>query len=79
MSGRYLADLFGGTGGVGRAVNEFGFTSKAWEILHGPDFDLTRPLVQARICRDMRMGKVFALMLAPPAAVSQSPVTAQWW
>ena len=66
LKGGYFADLFGGKGGVGRAINDLGFTSKAWEILHGPDSDLTRLPVQRRICRDMRQGLVLGLMLAPP-------------
>lgn len=66
--GEYVADLFSGHGGVARAVRSQGFTAKEWELLHGPDSDLTRPAVLKRLKRDIFHNRLIAAMLAPPCS-----------
>lgn len=39
--GEYVADFFAGSGRVSRAVRKAGFSAREWEILKGPDGDLT--------------------------------------
>ena len=50
---------------VARAVRSQGFTAKEWELLHGPDSDLTRPAVLKRLKRDIFHNRLIAAMLAP--------------
>lgn len=64
----YLADFFAGTGGVSRAARSLGFSTREWELLHGPDHDLTKPLVQFKIKHDIEKGILLAAMLAPPCS-----------
>ena len=64
----YLADFFSGSGGVARAARAAGFKTREWEILHGPDYDLTRPAVLWKIREDIHKGRIFAAMLAPPCS-----------
>ena len=64
--GTYMADLFSGCGKVGRAVSSYGFSVKAWDIIHGPNHDITDPTVLRRLLSDIRDRKVFAAMIALP-------------
>ena len=64
----YLADFFAGTGGVSRAARSLGFSTREWELLHCPDHDLTKPLVQFKIKHDIEKGILLAAMLAPPCS-----------
>ncbi|CAK0791762.1 unnamed protein product, partial [Prorocentrum cordatum] len=64
--GAYMADLFSGSGKVGRAVTRLGFSAKAWDIIHGPNHDLTDPAVLRLLFSDIRDGKIFAAMIALP-------------
>lgn len=68
VKGRYLADLFSGVGGVAKATRAQGFAAKEWELLHGPDYDLTRPVVVDRILQDIKGKQILAVMLAPPCS-----------
>ncbi|CAK0852231.1 unnamed protein product [Prorocentrum cordatum] len=64
--GTYMADLFSGSGKVARAVTRLGFSAKAWDIIHGPNHDLTDPAVLRLLFSDIRDGKIFAAMIALP-------------
>lgn len=64
----YFADFFSGSGGVARAVRAAGFSTREWELLHGEDYDLTKPSFLSKIREDIRNGKIFAAMLAPPCS-----------
>lgn len=64
----YFADLFAGTGGVSRAVQKLGFSAREWELVHGENHDLTKPLVQYKLKSDIDRGLVLAAMLAPPCS-----------
>lgn len=66
--GSYVADLFAGKGGVSRAVRALGFSAREWELLKGPDHDLTNPVVVFKLLEDIRKGHVLAVMLAPPCS-----------
>ena len=66
LKGRYYADLFSGTGGVGRAVARAGFVGRCWERADGRSGDLGDPQTLARLLRDIRDGKVLGASLSPP-------------
>ena len=66
--GRYFLDGFSGSGGVAKAVRRQGFTAKEFELLHGEEFDLTRPCVLNKICRDAKDGRLIAAAFGPPCA-----------
>ena len=66
--GQYVMDLFAGKGGVSLACEKLGYTSKQWDIIHGPLHDLTDPKVVQRLLRDIRKGRVLAVMMAPICA-----------
>ena len=65
IEGRYVMDLFAGKGGVSLACEKLGYTSKQWDIIHGPLHDLTDAMVVQRLLRDIRRGRVLAVMMAP--------------
>lgn len=64
----YVADLFAGTGGVARAVRKLGFKTRSWEIEKGKQYELTDNSVIFKVLQDIRSGKIFAVMLAPPCS-----------
>eukprot|EP00438_Fugacium_kawagutii_P016537 Skav227298 [mRNA] locus=scaffold2645:95140:99516:- [translate_table: standard] len=66
--GRYVADFFSGSGGVARAARKAGFSTREWELLHGEEYDLTKPCVLWKIHEDIKHGKIIAAMLAPPCS-----------
>ena len=68
VKGQYVADFFAGSGRVARAVRRAGFTCREWEILTGPDADLTRPAVLQSVKFDIDKGRIIAAMLAPPCS-----------
>ena len=68
LKGQYVADFFAGHGGVSRAVRKVGFTCREWEILKGPEHDLTHPCVVSKILADVSKCKIIAAMLAPPCS-----------
>ena len=47
-------------------MRSLGFSAKEWEVLHGEQYDLTKPLVRAHIKADAQRGRLMAAMLAPP-------------
>ena len=62
----YFLDLFAGHGGVSRALRKAGFSARSFELLDGPDSDLTRPLVQSRLRSESKRGVILGAMLGPP-------------
>ena len=72
-----MLDLFAGSGGVARAVRRLGFKSKEFDVIHGPEYDLTNPTVVKRIAGSIRKGEVLAVMAAPRVARSQPLEIAQ--
>ena len=66
--GQYVGDVFSGSGRVSRSVRAAGFSSREWEILKGPDGDLTRPSVLQSIKFDIDKKRLVAAMLAPPCS-----------
>lgn len=58
-------DLFAGEAGVSKAAERLGYRAKFWDIIHGINHDLTRGAVKKRIFRELRRGKVLAVMMAP--------------
>jgi len=61
-----VADLFGGTGGVGKACRRAGIASRNWDAAQGPRFDLTARSTQTGLAADARAGRVVGVMLALP-------------
>ena len=61
----YVMDLFSGNGGVAHACRRLGFHAKEWDIRWGPQHDLTSSQVVRRIIREIRKGRVGAVMMAP--------------
>ena len=47
--GKLFLDLFGGTGGVSKALAKFGFRSVIWDTQQGPEFDLSLPGVEKKL------------------------------
>ena len=66
--GEYVADFFAGSGRVSRAIRKAGFSAREWEILKGPDGDLTRPCVMKSIKFDIDKGRIVSAMFAPPCS-----------
>ena len=61
----YVMDLFAGTGGVSYQCERIGYFTKQWDIRNGPLQDLTQPRVVRRLLREIRKGRVLAVMMAP--------------
>lgn len=68
MKGRYVLELFGGSGRFSRAVADLGYKTREYDVSRGPHEDLTRRPVQQRIRRDIKRGVVIAALLAPPCS-----------
>ena len=65
--GQYFADLFAGTGGVGRAAaNRYRVPSQIFDINQGIQFDLTDRKVLRKLERDALKGRIVGAMLATP-------------
>ena len=63
---RYFLDLFGGKGGIAKAIQSFGFVSYVWEIENGIQYDLTNKSNLSRLKSRISSGEVLGAMLAPP-------------
>ena len=63
---RYIADLFCGEAGVGRAVADLGCPARLWDTRIGEWLDLTSPTVQRQLERDVKAGLVLGACLAVP-------------
>lgn len=61
-------DLFGGNGEVAKACERLGYRAKVWDPALGPHHDLTDPGVVKRLVREVKRGRVLAIMMAPGAA-----------
>ena len=66
MKGRYFLDLFAGEAGVARALDREGFQCFSYDVIYGPDGDLTKPHVQKRVKFAILSGNVLGVM-RPPA------------
>lgn len=66
LKGLYIADLFSGNGSVSAACERLGFCAKEWDIRHGHQCDLTSRKILSVLKRDIKTGKILAVMLAPP-------------
>ena len=64
--GAYFADLFAGSGRIGRAANALGFQTRSWELAYGNNHDLTDRRVLSKIKFDITKRLVLGGMLAPP-------------
>ena len=65
--GQYLADLFAGTGGVGRSsARRYRVPSRIYDINNGLEYDLTDRKVLRKLERDALKGRIIAAMLATP-------------
>lgn len=53
---------------MARAARHAGFSTREWELLHGPDGDLTHPAVLRKIEADCSHGRLLGAMLAPPCS-----------
>ena len=66
-TGKYILELFSGSAMLSRACSETGLqTALPIDILFGQFCDLTKPAVQARICRWIRKGLVWYVHLGTP-------------
>ena len=68
MKGRYVADLFSGSGGVAEACRAEGCAAREWDVLHGPCGDLTRKDNLRGLRQNAKSGRVSAAMLGPPCS-----------
>ena len=64
--GYYIADLFSGSGGVSAACERLGFVSREWDVRLGSQCDLTNRKILNCLKRDIKAGRVLAVMLSPP-------------
>ena len=64
--GDFLADIFGGTGGVSRAARRRDIQGRIWDTRWGHEFDLLKRSVRRAIAREAKAGHLIAAMLAPP-------------
>ena len=66
-----FADLFAGGREVARAAQAQGFTGQAWNTtFDARRLNLCRSAIRARLKRDIRLGKVLAVCLAPPCGTT---------
>ena len=68
MRGNYFLDLFAGEAGVSRALDREGYKCFSYDVIYGPDGDLTKPHVQKRVKFAILSGNVIGVMLAPPCS-----------
>ena len=61
----YLADLFGGTGGVARHATQLGLQGRVWDVCLSPHLDITLPRCRHVLVQDAHAGLLQAVMLAP--------------
>ena len=64
----YFLDLFSGKGGMSRSFRKLGFRCYEYDIVHGPEFDLTQQSLLHRLARNIARGKVLRATLAPPCS-----------
>ncbi len=60
----YFADLYCGTGGVGRKIRRRKFRVAFYDIRYGSQFDLTSKANIRRLRRDVRAGRLVGAMIA---------------
>ena len=58
--------LFGGTGGVTKALRRLGFKSLIWDTQHGPQFNLGAPGVEKSLRNCLKSGRVKGVCFATP-------------
>jgi hypothetical protein len=68
MTGRWFADICSGAGGVAKAVRSRGFRSAEWDTLFGSAYDVGLRKNQRTIAADVKAGRIFGMMLAPPCS-----------
>ena len=68
FAGKYVLDLFGGSGGVARAARREGAAAWSWDIADGDQFDLTTATAQRRLRQEIQGDKVLSGMLGPPCS-----------
>ena len=66
MTGKYMLDVFGGSGFFTKATNHLGLRGYVLDSKFGPRYDVTQPLVLTRIRQDVSAGTCFAGMISPP-------------
>ena len=66
MTGKRMLDVFGGPGFLAKATNHLGLRGYVLDTRFGPRYDVTKPLVIARIRQDVSAGKCVAGMVSPP-------------
>ena len=64
--GTLYLDLFGGTGGVSRALAKLGFRSVIWDTQQGPEYNMLLPGVEKRLKKLIRSGRVRGICFATP-------------
>ena len=64
--GKYVVDLFGGTGGVAKAVRKLGLNAMVVDRNLGPAFDLLSEVAVRSVLRGLSRGEVVGLMIATP-------------
>ena len=71
LSGCYFADLFAGGREVARAAQTQGFRAQAWDtIFDAQRLNQSRSAVRSRLKRDIKLGQVLAVCLAPPSGAT---------
>ena len=60
----YLADFFGGAGGVGRAAGRRGTRARLWDLSVFKSLDLTDDKKIRYLCSDVKTGKIIVAMVA---------------
>ncbi|CAK0836479.1 unnamed protein product [Prorocentrum cordatum] len=70
FKGRYLLDLYAGTGGVARAVAQQGCNAHAYVRTHGLAEDMTCLKVLGRLDSAVSLGEVPGAALGPPCDAS---------
>ena len=63
---KFLFEFFAGCGAVSSEARRQGFSTKEWELLRGPEGDLTNPVVLRPVQQLIRQRKALAAFLAPP-------------
>ena len=66
MTGKYLLDMFGGSGFLSKATNDLGLRGYVLDTKVGPRYEVIKPLVLARVRQDVSAGKCVAAVISSP-------------
>ena len=67
LRGCYVADLFSGSGCIGRQIRQQGFNAREWDFRNGESGNLIDQIVLNRFLRDIQKGSVIGIVMDSPS------------